>query len=34
MLDERSFAVGGTNLWNQLPDTVKAAEKVKSFKKG
>ena len=33
MLGERSFAVGGPSLWNQLPDTVKAAENVESFKK-
>ena len=33
MLVERSFAVGGPSLWNQLPDTVKAAENVESFKK-
>ena len=34
MLGERSFAVGGPSLWNQLPDTVKAAENVESLKKG
>ena len=33
MLGERSFAVGGPSLWNQLSNTVKAAENVESFKK-
>ena len=33
MLGERSFAVGGPRLWNQLPDTVKVAENVESLKK-
>ena len=32
MLGERSFAVGGPSLWNQLSDTVREAENVESFK--
>ena len=32
MLGERSFAVGGPSLCNQLLDTVKAAVNVESFK--
>ena len=34
MLGERSFSTGGPSLWNQLPDTVREAENVESFKKG